>query len=145
VRWESDLTIDAPVDLVWQLTIGIEHWPALTPTVTRLERLDDGPLRPGSRARLKQPRQAEAVWTVVRLDEGREFTWRTRRPGLTMVGSHLLREEGGRCRNTLVLELTGFLAPLVGRLVGRLVQNSIDTENASFRAAAERPRATGRD
>ena len=143
VRWDSELTIEAPIDVVWRLTAGVEDWPAITPTMTRVVRLDDGPLRVGSRARIKQPRQTEAVWTVTRFEEGRGFTWQTSRPGLTMVGSHLLREVDGGCHNTLVLELTGFAAPLVGRLVGRTIQQSIDTENASFRAAAERSREPG--
>ena len=142
MRWESELTIEAPVDVVWRLTTDIEHWPALIPTVTRLVRLDDGPLRVGSQARIKQPRQATAVWTVTRLEEGREFTWQTGRPGLTMVGYHLMRAVPGGCHNTLALEMTGFAAPLVGRLLGRTIQHSIDTENASFRAAAEHPSET---
>ena len=143
MQWKSILTIDAPVAVVWRLTTDIANWPAVTPTVTRLDRLDDGPLRVGSRARLEQPGQAPAVWTVTRLDEGREFTWRTSRLGLTMTGSHLLEEVDGRCRNVLTLDLDGFGAGLVGRLVGRRINDTIATENASFQAHAERIGAGG--
>jgi len=136
MRFTSTTTIEAPVDVVWRLTADIEHWPEVTPTVTRVVRLDDGPLRVGSRARLKQPRQPEAVWTVTELDERRTFRWQTTRMGLTMVGSHELAEAGDGCRNTLTLDLVGLGAGLVGRLVGRWIASSIETENASFRNRA---------
>jgi len=56
------------------------------PTVQRVERLDAGPLRVASSARIKQPAQTPAVWTVTRLEPTREFTWETRRLGLRMTG-----------------------------------------------------------
>ena len=37
------LTIPAPVDTVWALTTDIERWPKVMPTVTKVDRLDDGP------------------------------------------------------------------------------------------------------
>lgn len=137
MRWENTVTIDAPVDVVWKLTTDIENWPAVTPTVTRIVRLDDGPLAVGSRARIKQPGQTEAVWTVTRVEDRREFTWQTRRMGLTLVGSHLLSEVDGGCRNTLVLDVAGTGAGLFGRVFGRLMRTSIARENAGFRARAQ--------
>jgi hypothetical protein len=129
--------IEASVDDVWRLTLDVTNWPAITPTVTRVVRLDDGPLRVGSRARIKQPRQPEAVWVVTRIEEGREFTWQTKRPGLTMVGSHRLEPVGSGCRNTLTIELTGPASGLFGRVLAPLVKGTIETENTSFRRAAE--------
>lgn len=138
MRWENTELIDAPVDAVWQLTTDVTNWPAITPTVTRVARLDEGPMRVGSQARIKQPRQTEAVWTVTRLAEGREFTWQTRRMGLTMTGSHLLEPVGDKCRNTLTLDIRGPGAGLFGKVFGRLLLDSITTENAGFKARAER-------
>jgi uncharacterized membrane protein len=136
MRFEDTVVIDAPVDTVWDMTIDVASWPSITPTITRLQRLDDGPMRVGSRARIKQPGQAEAVWTVTRIEDGREFTWQTRRLGLTMTGSHRLEPVGAATRNTLTLDVEGPGAGLFGRLFGRTMRNAIATENASFRAAA---------
>jgi hypothetical protein len=91
----------------------------------------------GSSARVKQPRQTAAVWTVTRLDEGREFTWQTRRMGMTMIGSHRIEPDGEHCRNTLTLDVDGPGSVLFGRLFGRMLQSSIATENAGFRARAQ--------
>ncbi|GHJ48317.1 hypothetical protein Cs7R123_56590 [Catellatospora sp. TT07R-123] len=136
MRWENAIVIDAPVDVVWAMTLDVERWPDTTPTMTSVVRLDDGPLRVGGQARVKQPGQSEAVWTVTRLAEGREFTWQTVRMGLVMTGSHLLEPVGGGCRNTLAIEVAGRGALLFGLLFGGLIRRAITTENLGFQAAA---------
>jgi len=138
MRWESSVLIDAPASLVWQLTIDVANWPSFTPTVRRVERLDDGPMRVGSTARIKQPGQTSAVWTVTRVVPEREFTWQTRRMGLTMVGSHALTTVGSQCRNTLSIDVAGPGSRLFGLMFGGLLGTSLQTENAGFKARAER-------
>jgi hypothetical protein len=137
MRWENTAEIKATADVVWRLTLDVAAWPSITPTVTRVDRLDQGPLRVGSRARIKQPRQAPAIWTVTHLDDGREFTWQTRRLGLTMIGSHRLERTGQGCRNTLTLDVQGRGSVLFGRIFGRVLSSSLATENAGFQSAAE--------
>jgi uncharacterized membrane protein len=142
MNWSDTVTIDAPTALVWQLTTALADWPDLTPTMRSVDRLDDGPLRVGSRARVRQPGQRPAVWTVTRVEPEHEFRWQTVRPGLVLTGTHRLTAEGQGCRNTLVLEATGALAAPLGLLLGRLFRRALRTENAGFKAAAERRAAT---
>jgi hypothetical protein len=77
------------------------------------------------------------VWTVTRLDEGREFVWETTRLGLTMTGSHVMEQLGDNCRNTLTIDVQGRGAALFGRLFGRAIRKALATENSGFRAKAE--------
>lgn len=137
MRWEDTVTIDAPAEVVWDLTLDVTSWPRITPTMTSVERLDAGPIHVGSSARVKQPRQTAAVWTVTRLEQGHEFTWQTRRMGLTMTGSHVVEPVGDHCRNTLSIDVEGPGSVLFGWLLGRTVASAIATENASFRAKAQ--------
>jgi uncharacterized membrane protein len=159
MRWESTLFIAAPADEVWRLTIDITNWPSFTPTMQRVERLDQGPVRVGSTARVKQPGQMPAVWTVTRLEPGREFTWQTKRMGTTMTGSHIVESSdvagrvivesgdvagrdfvgavGNGCRNTLSIDVSGPLAGLFGLAFGGLFRKALETENAGFKAKAE--------
>lgn len=139
MRWTDSILIDAPTDLVWLLTTDITGWHAYTPTVQSVERLDDGPLEVGGRARVKQPGQRFAVWTVTRLDDAcHEFRWQTHRRGLTIVGSHRVTAENAGCHNTLELEAIGPLARPFGLLMGRLLRRVLRTENASLKTEAQR-------
>jgi uncharacterized membrane protein len=135
---EHELVIDAPVAVVWKLTEEVEQWPATTPTISSVERLDAGPMRIGSSARVKQPGQRAAVWTVSTFRPNEEFAWGTKAFGIRMVGTHRLTPVGAdRCRNTLTLDLSGRGAALVGRLAGKKILAAITTENEGFKRAAE--------
>jgi hypothetical protein len=105
------------------------------PTVHSLERLDDGPLRVGSMARIKQPTQT-AVWTVTRLEDKREFTWETRRMGVRMTGRHLLSPAAEGTRNTLVIDVTGRGAGLFSALFGGVIRKYLLAEAEAFERAA---------
>ena len=135
---EHTLEIEAPVATVWALTIAIEDWPRLTPTtMTRVERVDSGPLRMGSQARIKQPGQRPAVWTVRRLDAPNAFEWATTTMGMTMTARHRIEPTATGCRNTLTVDITGGLSRILGRLVGSQIAKVIATENECFRREAE--------
>jgi uncharacterized membrane protein len=140
----SDLTIDASVAEVWALTIDIEGWPDTTPTMTSVERLDDGPLRVGSQARVVQPKQRPTVWTVTQLDAPHTFEWEAKVLGVTMVGAHHLVPVDGGVRNELRLRLSGFGSGLMRRVLGGTFRSAIETENQGFKRAAEAAHQPGR-
>jgi uncharacterized membrane protein len=137
MRFENTIEIDAPADRVWALTTDVESWPAITPTITKVERLDDGPFRAASTARVKQPGQRAKVWTVTAFDPDHSFTWEARLLGAQMTASHTVTPTGSGASNTLVLDVTGPGSGLVGRLVGRQISKALATENASFKRVAE--------
>jgi uncharacterized membrane protein len=138
---QNEITIDAPVEVVWRLTEDIEAWPSLTPTVTSVHRLDEGPLRVGSSARIKQPGQRPTIWTVTRFEPGVAFEWEAMVYGVHSVGRHLLAAEGPGCCNTLQISMTGRGSKLLGRVLGRRIAKTIATENEGFKRAAEHERS----
>ena len=106
--------------------------------MTSVERLDAGPVQPGSTARIRQPRQRPRVWTVVEVAPPTTFVWATRALGVNMVATHDIESTGdGACRLVLVLDLEGRGAGVVGRLVGGPLRAALATEAEGFRAAAE--------
>ncbi|MFF5291204.1 SRPBCC family protein [Paractinoplanes globisporus] len=133
---ENSTVISAPPSVVWRLTTDVERWPSFMPTVQQLTRLEAGELRVGSTARVKQPGQTAAVWTVTRLTPTTEFTWETRRMGLRMIGRHLLAPEGDGTRNTVSIEVTGRGAGLFSAFFGGLIARVIQQENAAFARAS---------
>lgn len=129
--------IDATVQRVWALTLDLEGLPSTTPTIKSVERLDDGPMRVGSRARLTQPGLPARVWTVAEIDAPHRFSWSTHLLGVRMVGIHELEPVGDdRCRLTLRVVLAGRGATLLGRLAGRNLARALAAEGAGFASAA---------
>jgi uncharacterized membrane protein len=138
MRVETTLDIDAPAERVWEVMADVERWPEWTASVERAERLDDGPLRLGSRARLKQPRFPPVVWEVTELEPGRSFAWTAKNVGLTSVGRHrvVARGEGG-ATVTLTLEQEGPMAPLLALLTGKRTRRYVDTEAQGLKRRCE--------
>jgi uncharacterized membrane protein len=126
--------IDATPEVVWGVLADVARWPEWTPTITSVERLDDGPLRLGSRARVHQPRLRPAEWEVTALEDGRSFTWVANAPGVATVGSHRAEPDATGTAVTLGIEQTGPLGLVAAVVWGRLTQRYIETEAASLEA-----------
>jgi uncharacterized protein YndB with AHSA1/START domain len=140
MHFETTVEIDASPEAIWELLVDVEHWPEWTESMTRIERLDDGPLRVGSRARVKQPRTPAVVWEVTELATPRSFTWQSRSPGLRTVAGHETTAAPGRVRRSsvrLLVDQRGPLAALTGRLLGRRTQVMMEMEAAGLKIRSE--------
>lgn len=137
MRIENTVNIDAPVELVWELTLDVEAWPKHTPTMSEVQRVEQSPIAVGSAVRIKQPAQRARVWTVSELEPGRRFSWSTRTMGTAMTGTHALVATASGTTQTLSIDIEGRLSRLVGALIGRPIAKAIATENLGFKAAAE--------
>jgi uncharacterized membrane protein len=123
---------------VWGLTADVEGWPSVTPTMTSIEKVSDGPMGLGSSARVKQPAQRAAVWTVTAFAPNELFEWTTSVWGVHMTGRHELTPTDHGTRNVLVLDVTGPGSGLLTKLVGKKMRQSIAKENRGFKEHAER-------
>ena len=129
--------IQASSERVWEVLSNIECWPAWTPTVTSIQRVDRGPLVVGSQARIRQPKLPPAVWQITELDEGRSFTWVTRSPGVRVTARHSVEASEGGSRATLSLQFSGLLGPLIARLTRGLNERYLALEARGLRRAAK--------
>jgi uncharacterized membrane protein len=135
---ERTIEIAAPPGRVWNVMIDVQRWPEWTPTVTSVERLDAGPLKVGSRVRIRQPRLPAAVWTVTARDTGRYFEWQNAAPGVKSAAGHRVEAVGSRAtRVTLTFGWTGWLASLIRLLYGRLARRYVQTEAESLKRRCE--------
>lgn len=126
--------------------MDVESWPRWIPTFTDVKRLDAGPLKVGSRARIKQPGMPVLVWEVTELDEGSHFTWVTHVPGVATAARHDISEtadEAGdhssACHLTLSLTWSGPLAGVVAALNAKRARQSLVREANGLKAASEAP------
>jgi uncharacterized protein YndB with AHSA1/START domain len=133
--------IDAPTEPVWEVLSDVAGWPDWLPTVDSVERLDDGPLRVGSRAEVRQPRLPKAVWEVTEVVPGRSFTWEATGPGMRTIGRHEVVPDATGSTVTLGIEQTGPMGAVAALLWRRLTQRYIELEAASLDARVTGTRA----
>lgn len=140
-RFHISVDIQAPPAVVWQIITDVERWPEWTPTVTSIQRLDDGPLDVGSSVRIRQPKLRPAVWHVKELDSvNRSFTWVTHGPGVRVTAHHWVESIEPGSRATLSLEFAGFLGPLVARMTRGLNERYLDMEAKGLKQRSEQAR-----
>lgn len=133
------VTVDiaAPPRTVWSVIRDVEHWHEWTPSITSIKRLNDGPLRVGSRAVVQQPKLPKNEFTVTVLEEDRGFDWESRSPGLRGIGRHWVEPAAGGSRVTLGVDFRGVLAPLIRLIYGGLTQRYIEMEAAGLKRRCE--------
>jgi uncharacterized protein YndB with AHSA1/START domain len=129
--------IDAPPEEIWRVLIDVERWPEWTPSVTRVEKLDAGPMRPGQRVRIEQPKLPKLTWRVTDVSLERSFTWATESPGLRTVGGHEIVESAAGRQIRLTVDQRGVLAPLVRLLTGRRTRRYMEQEAQGLKRRSE--------
>jgi hypothetical protein len=136
VDFSISVDITAPPDRVWAIMSNIEKWHEWTPSVTSVKRRDRGPLQPGSRAWIRQPKFPPALWTVTEVG-ARSFTWISRAPGMTVTARHYVTTAGSQSRATLSLNFSGFLGPFFGRLTHDINNRYLAMEAAGLKRRSE--------
>ena len=143
MRIEHSLDIDVPPETVWSITTDIERWPEWTPTVTSIRHVSGHPFGLGSVARIKQPMQAEAEWTVTAYEAGRRFSWESTRTGLLFVGTHEVHPSGAGTRSVLRMEASGWLAILMWPVLLVATRHAIARENQGLKERSEQVARAG--
>lgn len=137
MKLEHVIHIDAPPEVVWDVIVDVEGWPAWTPTIDTAKRLDDGPFDVGSKALLKQPGLTEATWVVTSLTQGERFTWESRIRGIRMIATHEIVAAETGAQNVLRIEMSGWVAILLGPLIRVSVRRALEQENTGLKKHCE--------
>ncbi|HEY2470750.1 MAG TPA: SRPBCC family protein [Terracidiphilus sp.] len=125
---------------IWPVLLDVEHWPEWTTSVTKVQRMDIGPLTLGSRTRIWQPRLMSAVWCVTSLDQrSYNFTWATHTCGVKIIGRHQIVPVKAHSRVVLTLSYTGLLGALLARIYRDLTWNYLALEGNGLRERCEAP------
>ncbi len=135
---ETTFTVAAPPAVVWRVLTDVEAWHTWTASVTSVERLDEGPLRVGSRARIVQPKVPTVVWEVGELVEDRSFTWAQGNAVARTTAGHWIEGDGsGGSRVRLSVAQEGVVGGVVGRLYRGMTARYLAMEAAGLTARAE--------
>ena len=137
---EQSVTIEitAAPSRVWDVLTDVEAWPEWTSTVTSVRRLDDGPLRLGSRAKIVQPRIPETEYVVTELVEGSSFTWVASGPGVRTTARHEIEPlSHTTVRVRLSVAQSGWLGTVMGRFYRGLTDRYLANEAQGLKDRAE--------
>jgi hypothetical protein len=135
--YQHTFHIDAAPEKAWAVQIDVERWPEWTASTLSAVRLDEGPFRLGSEARLRLRGGPQSVWRVTEFDEGRSFAWESRSPGAHSVGRHVVEPEDGGCRVTLSVSMTGWLASLLSPWLSYVSRRNVTTEAEGLKRRCE--------
>jgi hypothetical protein len=125
---------------MWAVLSDVERWPEWIEVYEEVRRGEAGALTLGDTTHVKQKGLAAGDWTITELDEGREFVWESRQPGVRIVGRHVVTPEPeGGSRLTLGLEMSGWLSGPIGAMLGKKSRSYVDLECARLAAVAAEP------
>lgn len=128
----------APPERIWAVLVDVERWPEWTPTVTRVERLEEGPLAVGSQTKIWQPQLAPVIWRVTVLDEtAGVFTWIASKLGIRVTATHKLEPHGDGVRVTLSLDYSGLVGALMAWQLKDLNWDYLTREAAGLKQRCE--------
>jgi uncharacterized protein YndB with AHSA1/START domain len=123
---------------VWSVLLDVERWPEWTTSVTRIQRMEVGPITLGSRTRIWQPKLMPAVWCVTSLDSQRHiFTWATSTLGVKVTARHQLEPVGAHSRLILTLHYSGILGLVMARMMRSLNWDYLAREGDGLRHRCE--------
>jgi hypothetical protein len=144
MHYETSRTAPATATRAWQVLTDIERWPRIIGIYESVRRGDQGQLKVGSTAEIKQKGLRAGTWRVTAITDGQTFTWENTQPGVRTVARHTVVEQpGGRVRIDLSIDQTGWLAGPVGLMLGGRVRSYVDAEADGLAAVAAGPNNTG--
>jgi len=137
-QYSTSISINSTQESVWKIFSDVAHWHKWTPTVTKVEVLDQPELKLGNRFKVYQPKLQPAVWTVTVLTPPSNFIWESKMPGLVMIAKHTVRAiSSNQADLTLKFAFQGFFGEIIGRMYGKLVESYIATEAQSLKKCVE--------
>jgi uncharacterized membrane protein len=136
---DFSITVDiaAPAADVWAVMSDVERWPEWTPSVKSIEILDKGPLKPGSRIRIRQPKLPPAVWTMVAVEANTVFTWKTGSALASVTARHFVETVENGSRVILSLHFAGLLGAFVAWLTRDLNERYLHLEATGLKRRSE--------
>ncbi len=136
-RFEETVEIAAAPETVWSVLADVERMPTWTASMTSVLLDPAGELKPGSRARITQPRLGTVTWTVSEVLPDQSFTWSNGRPGLHTTALHTIEATAAGSRVTLAIEHRGLLAAVAAALTAGLTRRYLGQEAAGLRQVSE--------
>ena len=127
MRFSSSIIINAPPDAVFALVDNLEDWPQWIPSIKKIEKVSEGPLREGSQIRVtaRSGITIELLMTLTEFIPGQRGILEGNIWGTRMVRYYNFEAVEQGTKLTAGGEVTGLLAALVRRGGQRLSEEIV--------------------
>ncbi len=117
MKFRSSVVIDAPPEKVFSLVDNLEEWPQWIPSIKRIEKLSDGPLKEGSQIRVtaKSVVTVKLLMTITEFVPGQRGVMQGTVLGVRMTRYYTFEAAEGGTKLTAGGEVSGILAFLIRR------------------------------
>ena len=137
-KYSTSILINASQETVWKILSNVAHWHEWTPTVSKVEVVDQLALKLGNRYKVYQPKLQPAVWIVTTFVPPSSFVWEANLPGMHMVAEHMLKQvSADQTQLTLTFTFKGWLGRIMGNLYRSTVESYIAIEAQSLKKRVE--------
>ncbi len=137
-RFSTQVVVEACPHRVWDVLADFERWPQWTPTMRRIDILDNLPIGTGTRVRIEQPKLIPAIWTISAWNPKRCLVWDSNRPGLRVSARHHVEEIADGASVTLTVCFNGLLGNLTGLAMSSLTNTYLALEASCLKQHCER-------
>ena len=137
-NFSKTIIINSNQESIWKILSDVSCWHEWTPTVTKVEVLDQPELKFNHRYKVFQPKLQPAIWTITVLAPPSNFTWQSKMPGMRMAAEHILKPVNvNQTELTLTFAFQGWLGEIIGRIYRATTEAYVQTEAQSLKKRAE--------
>lgn len=136
MRFEESTSILAAPGKIFSVYSAVADWPVWDAEVEYAS-LDKG-FTLGDEGKVKPKGAPESRFKIIELTETKSFTIECKLPLCKMHFIHTIAPEGAGSRVQNVLEFTGFLAPVFGRLIGKSIYKTMPNTLAGLKQHIEK-------
>ena len=131
----SRLEVSAPIELVWEVLVGVERWPEWNSDIKSVSH--EGALVEGATFRWKAGMSA-ITSTVGHFEPPRRIGWTGTTLGITATHVHQLESHGSTTVVSSEESWDGLLVRLLRRSMARTLQRALDSGLQHLKVEAER-------
>src|SRR5258706_3040093 len=137
-QYSTSISINASQEAIWKVLSDVAHWHEWTPTVTKVDILDQPELKLNNRYKVYQPKLQPVVWTVTTLQPPSSSIWESHMPGMLMLAEHTLKPiNASQTELTLKFAFQGWLGEIIGRMYRKISESYLATEAQSLKKRVE--------
>jgi hypothetical protein len=136
MKFEESTSIMATPSKIFSVYSAVADWPIWDAEVEYASL--GGEFKVGIEGKIKPKGAPESKIRIIELTENKSFTIECKLPLCKMNFIHIITPEGTGTRIVNILEFTGLLSPLFGRLIGKSIYKTMPNTLAGLKRHVEK-------